>query len=133
MPELLPVLDAASAHPDFKREVLGFLEGGQATRIETKGHAPRVKVERVLMQLLHEHPLLQVERVQVTARSGCSDFTGELTAYEGDVPHRFAFTWCCAWRAEQMGWKDCFGFWDQGRAAREYGWQCFERWEELPA
>jgi hypothetical protein len=131
MPELLPYLDAAAAHPDFKREVLGFVQGAPATRIELKGYAPRVKVERVLTQLLHEHPTLQVERVRVTARSGCSDFTGEITAFEGDVEHRFAFTWCCAWRAQQLGWKDCFGFWDQARAAREFGWRCFERWEPL--
>ena len=131
MPELLPLLDAAAAHPEFKREVLHFVQGQPTGRIELQGHAPRVKVERVLTQLLHEHPTLRVERVRVRARSGCSDFTGEITAFEGDVEHRFAFTWCCSWRAQQLGWKDCFGFWDQARAAREYGWRCFERWEPL--
>jgi hypothetical protein len=25
------------------------------------------------------------------------------------------------------------GVWDQARAAREFGWRCFERWEPLPA
>ena len=133
MPELLPYLEAAAAHPDLKREVLDFVQGGTATRIELKGYAPRVKVERVLTQLFHAHPDLQIERIQLAARSGCSDFTGELTAYAGDVMHRFAFTWCCAWRARELGWKDCFGFWDQTRAAREYGWRCFERWEPLSA
>jgi hypothetical protein len=133
MPELLPYLDAAAAHPDFKREVLDFVQGSPATRIELKGYAPRVKVERVLTQLFHEHPTLRVERVRVAGRSGCSDFSGEITAFEGDVEHRFAFTWCCAWRAQQLGWKDCFGFWDQARAAREFGFRCFERWEPLTA
>ena len=131
MPQLLPYLDAAAAHPEFKREVLDFVKGAPATRIELQGYAPRVKVERVLTQLLHEHPTLRVERVRVSGRSGCSDFTGEIVAFEGDVEHRFAFTWCCAWRAEQLGWKDCFGFWDQARAAREFGFRCFERWEPL--
>ena len=131
MPDLLPYLDAAAAHPEFKSEVLTFVRGGAAQRIELTGHAPRVKVERVLTQLLHAHPDLPVERVRVHARSGCSDFTGELFVTAGEVEHRFAFTWCCAWRAEQEGWRDCFGFWDQARAAREYGFRCFSRWEAV--
>lgn len=134
MPELLPFLDAASVHPEFRQDVLDFVQsGGRPSRIELQGHAPRVKVERVLTQLLHEHPTLKVERVRLMARSGCSDFSGELTVFDGSAEHRFAFTWCCSWRAQQLGWKDCFGFWDQARAAREFGWRCFERWEVLPA
>ena len=81
MPELLPYLEAAAAHPDFKREVIDFVRGGSATRIELEGYAPRVKVERVLTQLLHAHPDLAVERVALAARSGCSDFTGEIVAH----------------------------------------------------
>lgn len=129
MPDLLPYLEAAAAHPDFKSEVLTFVYGGTTPRIQLDSYAPRVKVERVLTQLFHAHPELAVERVHVNARSGCSDFTGELTVFAGDNQHRFAFTWCCAWRAEQEGWRDCFGFWDQARAAREFGWQCFSQWE----
>ncbi|MEP7001053.1 MAG: hypothetical protein ABI969_11285 [bacterium] len=129
MPPMLPFLEAAAAHPDFKRDVLDFVRGGDASRIELSGYAPRVKVERVLTQLLHAHPTLPVERVHVTARSGCSDFTGELVAYAGDAVYRYRFSWCCSWKAEQEGWKDCFGFWDQARAAREFGWNCFQRWE----
>jgi hypothetical protein len=132
MPELLPYLDAAAVHPDFKRELLEFVRGGEATRIELEGYTPRVKVERVLTQLFHAHPELPVERVRLRARSGCSDFTGELVAVTSDAAeHRFTFTWCCSWKAEQEGWKDCFGFWDQARAAREFGWQCFQKWEAV--
>jgi hypothetical protein len=129
MSDLRPFLDAAAAHPDFKREVLEFLRGADSARIELDGHAPRVKVERVLTQLLSARPELPVERVTLHARSGCSDFTGVLVAVAGEIEHRFSFTWCCAWRAEQLGWRDCFGFWDQGRAAREFGWDCFRAWE----
>jgi hypothetical protein len=129
MPDLTPYLDAAAAHPDFKAEVLTFVHGGPADRIVLDGYAPRVKVERVLTQLLHAHPELEIERVRLRAQSGCSDFSGELVAVAGDAEHRFAFTWCCAWRAEQEGWKDYYGFWDQARAAREFGWKCFSRWE----
>jgi hypothetical protein len=131
MPDLLPFLDAAAAHPDFKTEVLTYVSGGTAPRIELEGYAPRVKVERVLTQLFHAHPDLPVERVRVRGRSGCSDFSGEVTVLAGQSELRFAFTWCCAWRAEQEGWRDCFGFWDQARAAREFGFQCFSRWETV--
>jgi hypothetical protein len=131
MPALLPYLDAAAAHPDFKRELIDFVRGGNAERIALEGYAPRVKVERVLTQLLHAHPTLPIERVRVNARAGCSDFTGELVAITTDSQeHRFSFTWCCAWKAEQQGWRDYFGFWDQTRAAREFGWDCFQRWEK---
>jgi hypothetical protein len=129
MADLLPYLTAAGAHPEFKSDVLAFVEGSDTARIEIDGHAPRVKVERVLTQLFQAHPELPVERVRLRARSGCSDFTGELVAVAGDAEHRFAFTWCCAWRAEQEGWRDCFGFWDQARAAREFGWDCFAQWK----
>ena len=129
MPDLLPFLDAASAHPALKRDVLDFVNGSTPERIELVGYAPRVKVERVLTQLFHAHPALPVERIKLSGRSGCSDFSGEVTAFVGEVEHRFRFTWCCSWKAEQEGWKDYFGFWDQARAAREFGWQCFQTWE----
>jgi hypothetical protein len=131
MADLLPFLDAAAAHPDFKSEVLSYIRGGDATRISLDGYAPRVKVERVLTQLLSAHPDLTVERVALRARSGCSDFTGELVAFTTDGEHRFKFVWCCAWRAEQEDWRDCFGFWDQQRAAREFGWDCFKTWSPM--
>lgn len=129
MPDLLPYLDAAAAHPAFKQSVLDFVRGGDTARIELEGYAPRVKVERVLTQLFHAHPTLPVTRVKLKGRSGCSDFTGELVVFAGDAEHRFSFSWCCSWKAEQEGWRDCFGFWDQARAAREFGWNCFQRWE----
>lgn len=131
MTDLLPVLDAAAVHPDFKRDVLDYVHSGSAPRIELDRRAPRVKVERVLTQLLSDQPGLPVERVRLTVWSGCSDFTGEIVAVTADAEHRFAFTWCCAWKAEQEGWKDCFGFWDQARAAREFGWRCFARWDAV--
>ena len=37
MPDLLPYLDAAAAHPEFKRELLAFVRGGEAPRIELEG------------------------------------------------------------------------------------------------
>ena len=132
MPELLPYLEAAAVHPELKREILDFVRGGNASRIELEGYTPRVKVERVLTQLFHAHPDLPVERVRLRARSGCSDFSGEIVAVTSDsAEHKFSFTWCCSWKAEEQGWKDCFGFWDQARAAREFGWRCFQKWEAV--
>ena len=133
MPNLFPYLEAAAAHPELKADVIAFVRGGPATRVILEGAAPRVKVERVLTQLFHAHPELPIDRVVVRARSGCSDFSGSLTAVAGDREHRFEFRWCCAWRAEQEGWKDCYGLWDQARAAREFGWRCFARWEPAGA
>ena len=93
-----------------------------------------MKVERVLTQLFHSHPDLPDRAHRARRRAPVAPISvGELTVDAGDATHRFAFTWCCAWRAREHGWKDCFGFWDQTRAAREYGWRCFERWESLPA
>lgn len=129
MPDLLPFLEAADVHPDFRNDVLNFVRGGAAPRIELRGRAPRVKVERVLTQLLRTHPTLPVDRIQLEATSGCSDFTGVLVAWAGETEHRYRFSWCCSWKAEQEGWRDCFGFWDQARAAREFGWDCFQQWE----
>jgi hypothetical protein len=131
MPTLLPYLEAAAAHPELKADVIAFVQGAPASRVLLDGFAPRVKVERVLTQLFHAHPELAVERIILRGRSGCSDFSGSLTAVAGETEHRFDFTWCCAWRAEQEGWRDCFGFWDQARAAREFGWRCFSRWEKM--
>jgi hypothetical protein len=131
MADLARYLDAAAALPDFKHDVVTFLRGGATDRIRLDGHAPRVKVERVLTQLFHAHPDLPVERVALRARSGCSDFSGELTVWAADAEHRFRFVWCCAWRAEREDWRDCFGFWDQQRAARDFGWDCFRSWEAI--
>lgn len=131
MTDLISTLEAAAVHPELKQDLLGFLKGNPTSRLAIEGHAPRVKVERVLTQLFQSAPQLAVDAVRIRGRSGCSDFTGELVVRSGEVERRFAFTWCCAWRAEQQGWRDCFGFWDQGRAAREFGWDCFQRWEAV--
>ena len=131
MPNLLPYLEAAAAHPELKADVLAWLQGGSSNRVQLDGHAPRVKVERVLTQLFHQHPDLAIEKLRLRGRSGCSDFVGSITAVTADREHQFEFTWCCAWRAEQQGWRDCFGFLDQSRAAREFGWRCFARWEQV--
>jgi hypothetical protein len=123
------LIERSQATAPFKDAVRSFVEGADTDRIVIRGFAPRVKVERVLAQLLAAEPTLQVERVSLTGRSGCSDFSGVLTVETGADAHQIVFTWCCRWRAEREGWTDYFGFPDQIRAAREFGWDCFHTWE----
>lgn len=127
------ILVRSNATENFKRDVLRFAAGEEASTIDIVGYAPRVKVERVLIQLLSAEPELVIQRVEVQGNSGCSDFVGELAVETPTGRRQFSFTWCCRWRAEQEGWRDYFGFPDQIRAAREFGWDCFERWHETGA
>lgn len=130
MTELHPLLDASRVTPAFRSDVETFARTGVAGRIVAPRHNPPVKVLRVLAQLLHAEPDLAVDRVEVDGRAGCSDYWGSLraTTADGEV-RRFEFKWCCAWRAQQEGWIDGWGLVDQMRAAHEFGWDCFERWE----
>lgn len=129
--ELLAFLEQSRATDAFKADVRAFLVHQPAPRVATVRLAPRVKVARVLTQLLAAEPDLVVERVRVDAVSGCSDFRGTLTVEaEGEV-RVFDFAWCCQWRADAEGWRDAFGFPDQIRAAREFDWRCFEAWREV--
>lgn len=129
--ELSSRLDASGVTPAFRSDVETFARTGAAERVLVPRHNPPVKVLRLLVQLLHAEPTLAVDRVEIEGRAGCSDYWGSLraTTADGDVRH-FEFKWCCAWRAQQQGWIDGWGLADQMRAAHEFGWDCFERWEE---
>ena len=129
--EMDDLLERSRATPAFKADVRTFATSHAAAplTITAARHAPRVKVLRVVAQLLHALPALPVERVHVDAVSGCSDFVGTLSVTADGTQFQVDFAWCCHWRAKQEGWTDAFGFPDQIRAAREFGWDCFERWE----
>jgi hypothetical protein len=122
------ILGKSQATDSFKLDVSAFWAGRPAPRVHVEGFAPRVKVQRVLMQLLSNEAELPITRVVVRGRSGCSDFTGEVHVETVSETHVFDFVWDCRWRAEQEGWVDCFGLPDQMRAAQEFGWQCFQFW-----
>jgi hypothetical protein len=124
------ILDRCQATDQFKEEVRAFAEHRPVQRIATSRPAPRVKVVRVLTQLMHAEPGLQVDRVVIDAWSGCSDFRGTLVVDANGERRVFDFVWDCHWRAVEEGWTDAFGLPDQIRAAREFGWRCFERWSE---
>ena len=127
------LIQSARASEEFKNDVVRFAQGGQVERIQTVRHSPRIKVLRLLAQLLSEEPGLEIERVSIDAWSGCSDFRGVLTVTAPDVTRVFRFHWDCSWRAEQQGWFDAFNLPDQIRAAREFGWRCFSVWQDEPA
>src|SRR5204863_9136211 len=122
--------DVSSATPLFKDAVLQFVQSGHSEHIQIEGHAPRVKVTRLLKHVLAAAPELEVRRVEVRGRSGCSDFVGSVRLETATDTRVYDFVWCCRWRAEEEGWQDYFGLPDQIRAAREYDWRCFQVWTE---
>ena len=130
LPQLESLLDASSVTPEFRADVETYARLGEAGRVLVPRHHPRVKVLRLLAQLVHAERALPIERVEVEGRAGCSDYTGTLVVHAADGSARaIEFTWCCAWRAEQQGWHDGWGLPDQIRAAQEFGWDCFEVWK----
>ena len=122
------IIGNSRATEPFKLDVSAFCSGRPASRVTVDGFAPRIKVERVLMQLLSAEPTLPITRVFVRGRSGCSDFAGEVQVETVSETHVFDFVWDCRWRAQKEGWIDCFGLPDQMRAAQEFGWRCFQLW-----
>jgi hypothetical protein len=129
--ELEFILTKSQATDTFKTAVRRYLENGGADPIRVEGFAPRIKVRRLLTHMLSAEPDLPIERVTLRGRSGCSDFVGTVHVQTTHGAVAYDFAWDCRWRAEQEGWTDCFGFPDQIRAAQEYDWRCFERWEAV--
>lgn len=124
------LLAASAATPAF-RAAVAELEKSQkpSAAIQFGPGNPPVKVLRAICGLLEAFPTVAVDSVSVNAASGCSDYRGELHINGGQ--RKFRFVWDCAWKAEQLGWKDMFGSPDQQRAARAFGYRCFEVFEEV--
>ena len=117
----------------FKDAVVAFARSGRPNeRVAFSPYSPAVKVERTLIKLLEEHPEIELDRVEVRGSSGCEFFRGDLSAFAGDDERRVRFYWDCKWKAVEQGWTDYFGFPDQMRAAREFGYDCFREWEAIP-
>jgi hypothetical protein len=129
--DLEQILERSRALEPFKHAVRSYCRRGAAELIHVEGFAPAVKVRRLLAHILSAEPLLPIERVSLRGRSGCSDFAGTVHVQTSAGTSSYEFIWDCRWRAEQEGWTDYFGFPDQIRAAREYDWDCFERWEPV--
>ena len=131
MTDIEQILAKSRAAEPFKVAVRSYHSGGGGEHIRVDGYAPSIKVKRLLAHMLAAEPHLPIERITLRGRSGCSDFVGTVKVHTANETRTFEFVWDCRWRAEQLGWTDCFGFPDQIRAAREYDWQCFERWEAV--
>jgi hypothetical protein len=132
MTTLSNLLAASAATPSFREAVLAFLSGGHAGEaIIFSPAAPRIKVERTLAMILKAYPELAIVSVSIDARSGCEYFRGEAVIRTAHEERWIEFDWDCRWKALQLGWTDYFGFPDQTRAAREFGFDCFRGWRDL--
>lgn len=123
------ILTRSCATDRFKADVAAFARRDDAPSITLMRTVPRIKVIRLVSQLLHAHPEWAVDRLRIDARSGCSDFVGTVIVEGGGEARVIEFAWDCRWRAEQQGWVDAYGFPDQIRAADEFGWNCFHHWQ----
>ena len=133
MPIDTKILTRSCATDRFKSDIIAFASRADVPSITLVRAVPRIKVVRLITQLLHAHPEWVIDRVQVDGRSGCSDFVGTAVVEGGGQSRLIRFAWDCRWRAEQEGWLDPFGFPDQIRAADEFGWNCFHHWQLQPA
>lgn len=131
MTDLDQLLEQSQAAESFKTAVRAFSSRTPTEHIRVEGYAPSIKVRRLLAHILSTEPHLPIQRVSLRGESGCSDFVGTVVIHTDDEAHVYEFAWDCRWRAEQEGWTDYFGFPDQIRAAREYDWKCFERWQSV--
>ena len=127
------LIQTSRATADFKADVASFVSGNRADRVKVEAYVPRVKVQRLLAQLLSVEAALEIEQVVIRGMAGCSDFVGSVDVQTTSGAHVFDFTWCCRWRAETEGLVDYFGFPDQIRAAQEFDWRCFQQWERRRA
>lgn len=127
-------LQRSHATGAFRDAIASFLRDGRSNElVRFDAYSPPVKVERTLTQLLQARPELEIERVEIRGSSGCEFFRGALMAVAAGEERCFRFHWDCKWKAIQQGWTDYFGFPDQARAAREFGYDCFRTWEEQEA
>lgn len=129
LPTVEELLEASAATPEFKEAVLQFARSKSPDpRLQFSPGNPPVKVLRAICGLLEAQPRLAIDSVKISASAGCSDYRGTLTVNDST---RFNFVWDCAWKANQLGWKDYFGNPDQPRAAQTFGYRCFEVFEEV--
>jgi len=123
------LMEGSRATCDFKADVASYFSGERCERVKVETYVPRVKVQRLLTQLLAVEPSLEIEQVVIRGMAGCSDFVGSVDVHTASGAQVFDFVWCCRWRAEAEGLMDYFGLPDQLRAAQQFDWRCFQRWE----
>ncbi|KAA3600903.1 MAG: hypothetical protein DWQ06_08765 [Calditrichaeota bacterium] len=123
-------LNNSKATKEFKESVNDFLNGGKSDLIKYNWTAPRVKVERTLTKIVEELQDLPISKVEIDGSSGCEYFRGTAKIW-AEEELSIDFEWNCLWKAEEEGYKDYFGMPDQIRAAREFGYDCFKKFNVL--
>jgi len=130
-PALEKFLNESAAVPEFKEAVHAYADSRKPSdQIRANAGAPAVKVLRAITKLLEEFPGEPIESVEIDGSSGCSDFGGTMRVAGGAVGE-INFLWDCAWKADQAGYKDSWGYPDQQRAAAEFGYDCFQVFERI--
>ena len=132
---LLAALDRSPCADSLKGEIRAlfaqpFGSARSGTALLCTRSMPAVKVQRVLTMLFMQLGEMPIERIEIDARAGCSDFSGHVAVTVAGTTRVFEFVWDCRWRAAEEGWLDHWGEPDQIRAAREFGWNCFAKWVE---
>ena len=131
-PTLEALLAASKATTPFKQAVADFAAGKDSPFIQYSPSSPRIKVLRVLMQLLETFPEEAIGQVVVDGRSSCSSYTGQVT-FSGSRQRAVDFSWDCSWRAQQEGFETWYGGPDQSKAALMFGHRCFKTFELVEA
>ncbi len=125
--KLEELIQASAATSDFKAAIRTFVAGLDSELIRCSAGSPRVKVLRVLMKLLETFPGEEISDVRIEGVSSCSAFEGKL--WFGPDGTEVVFNWDCHWKAKQEKMNAWYGAPDQTRAAKEFGYQCFETFE----
>lgn len=132
LPEVQSFLEKSQATEEFRTALLDFQSAGKQNPeiLAANAGVPPVKYLRVIQKLLEVYPTWAIKSLVLNAHSGCSDFRGTLEVNLASGEQKtIKFVWDCAWRADQEGWVTAFGDPDQQRAAREFGYQCFESFD----
>ena len=127
--KLKTLLENSQASGAFKTAIQGLSDGTDSELIKYSSGSPKVKVQRVLMKLLEVFPDEKITEVDIRGASSCSGYAGTLTF--GPNQTNIAFNWDCEWKADQEGFKTWYGAPDQIKAARQFGYQCFEKFESI--
>jgi len=123
------LLAHSNADESFKAAVDQFCADKPSDLIQYPAGAPRIKVLRVLMKLLEEFPNEPITDVHIEAKSTCSAYVGHL---EFGPSHTIVrFKWDCLWKAKQEGLRTWYGEPDQSKAAKAFGYQCFEEFQRV--
>ncbi len=127
--KLKTLLENSKASDAFKNAVQDFADGREAQLIKYSLGSPKVKVQRVLMKLLEAYRNEQISEVDIQGASSCSGYVGTLTF--GPNQTKISFNWDCEWKAKQEGFETWYGAPDQIKAASQFGYQCFEKFEVI--